>query len=225
MISIVLMEPEKPGNIGAVARAMHNFGYSRLVLVNPKCDNMSQESRNRAKHAQQILKKARIAEKGELKKFEYLIGTTARLGTDYNIPRSPLTPRQLVKVLPKRGNIALLFGNEGTGLSNKQIRECDFIVHIPTGTKNPTLNLSHAVTIILYELKIASAEKKLAFKPAPAHEKEILLKEIGNVLDRMEFKTKEKKETQRTVWKRLIGKGFLTRRELFALFGFFKKMK
>ena len=96
MISVVLIEPENQGNIGAVARAMKNFGFSDLILINPKC-RIGKEAKNRAKHSQEILNKIKIKNKDYLKNFDYLIGTTARLGTDYNIPRSPLYPDELQK--------------------------------------------------------------------------------------------------------------------------------
>ena len=70
MITIILMEPEKSGNVGAVARAMTNFGFEKLVIINPKCKPLDDEAMRRAKHAQQILKKAKIAKKDILKKFD-----------------------------------------------------------------------------------------------------------------------------------------------------------
>lgn len=227
MIYIVLLEPEKEGNIGAVARAIANFGFKKLVLVNPKCDHLSQTAVRRAKHGKNILKRAEVHDKLRLKTFDYLIGTTAKLGTDYNLARSPITPRQLASSLPKKGEIALLFGREGIGLTNKEIASCDFVVHIPATTKYPTLNLSHAVTIILYELTQAAAQEAIAnkFVPAGRKEKELLLKRVDAILDKMKFATASKKETQRLVWKRLLNKSFLTRREAFALFGFFRKVK
>ena len=227
MISIVLMEPKVSGNVGAIARVMKNFGFSNLVLVNPKCNHLSQEARNRAKHANDILEKAKVRKK--LGKFDYLIATTAILGTDYNIPRSPITPEQLSEKLSKvseRLNVGILIGREGPGLYNEEILKCDFIVTIPTSKNYPTLNISHAVGILLYEL-----HKKLGKKKVNDHiifasekEKEIILKKINNILNKLEFATKEKKETQRRIWKRIIGKSFLTKREAFALLGFLRKL-
>ena len=70
MISVVLIEPGKSGNVGAIARAMKNFCFNELVLVNPKCNHLSQTSRNRAKHANDVLKKAKIRKLQYLKKFD-----------------------------------------------------------------------------------------------------------------------------------------------------------
>jgi tRNA/rRNA methyltransferase len=220
MISVVLVEPENGGNVGAVARVMKNFGFLKLVLVSPKCDHLAEESRNRAKHAQSVLKKARVRK--SLKGFDSVIATTGKLGTDYNIPRSPVTPSQLADVMP-RGNIALVFGREGTGLTNEEIAQCDFVLHIPTA-RYKTLNLSHAVAIVLYELSVIKSDLAHRYPVATEKEKKLLLKEVDKVIGRTKFATREKKETQRTVWKRVLGKSFLTKREAYALFGFFRKL-
>ena len=125
MISIILIEPEKSGNVGAVARAMKNFGLSNLVLINPKCKPKSKEARNRAKHAQEVLMNAKIKGFGFLKKLDYLVATTAQLGTDYNIPRSAITADTLAEKLNEIDSdgleIGILIGRESIGLTNKEI--------------------------------------------------------------------------------------------------------
>ncbi len=227
MITIVLLEPQNAGNIGAVCRAMKNFGFSKLVLVEPKCRHLSLEARKRAKHAVDILKKANVEKKSALKKFDYIVGTTGILGTDYNIPRSPIRPEQLAELLQiAKGEIAVLFGRESSGLSNEEILMCDFIVTIPTSKKYPVMNLSHAVAIVLYEIFRKSPSKKLDshINPATKKEKEVLMDYLEKILDKIEFQTEEKKDTQRKIWKRVIGKSFMTKREAFALIGFLKKV-
>jgi len=228
MISIILMEPKLSANVGAIARVMKNFGFNDLVLINPKCNHLSQTARNRAKHANDVLQKAKVKKKGFLKQFDYIIATTAVLGTDYNIPRSPITPKQLAEKINSidKLKIGILIGREGPGLTNKEILESDFIVTIPASPEYKTMNISHAVGIILYELfmksKKAKTHEHIIF--ASKKEKEIILKNLNKILNRLDFKTKEKKETQKKVWKRLLGKSFLTKREAFALIGFLKKL-
>ncbi|MBS3143202.1 TrmJ/YjtD family RNA methyltransferase [Candidatus Woesearchaeota archaeon] len=226
MVTIILHGIEHPGNLGAVCRSMKNFGFKDIVLVNPVCKPSDQEARNRAKHAQDILKKAKLMSAGALKEYDCVIGTTALVGTDYNIPRSPLTPEHLASMrLPKK--TAIMFGPESSGLTNAQLRECDFVVTIPSTKKYPTLNLSQAVTIILYELSKGSRTRKVHehIQFASAVDKTVLLKMIFKRLDAMEFATPEKKQTQKIVWKKMIGKSMLTKREAFALFGFFRKLR
>jgi len=227
MISVVLVEPETPGNIGAIARSMKNFGLKDLVIINPKCNHLDDESLFRATHAKEILKKAKVKKHDYLSRFDYCIGTTAIIGSDYNIPRSPLTPELLAeKISEKKSKFALIFGREGTGLTNKEILKCDFIVTIPASKKYPTLNLSHASAIIFYELfKKNKLKSNSHIITASKKEKDVLDHYISKQLDKMEFSTKEKRDTQKRVWKRIIGKSLMTKRELFAVIGFFKKLR
>src|SRR3989338_6462031 len=100
-ICIVAQEFETPGNCGALARVAKNFDCLNLVFLNPKCDFLSKESVDRATHAVDLLKKAKVMKSlGEVKsKFDYVIGTTSVVSTVYNIPRSPLSPKQLAEVI------------------------------------------------------------------------------------------------------------------------------
>lgn len=219
MLNVILVKPENSGNIGAVSRVMANFNLKNLILVNPKCNHLSQEARNRAKHSQLILKKAKVVKK--IPKMDYLVATTAIRGTAYN-PRSPLTPTQLSSIIPKNKKIGLLIGPESSGLSNKEILSADFVVTIPTSKKYSTLNVSHACAVLFYEL---FNKEKTINELASLKDKEVLLDNINKTLDKMKFSTSDKKNTQKIVWKRIIGKSFLTKREAFTLIGFFKKVK
>jgi len=226
-ITIVLVEISNPGNLGAIARAMANFNISKLVLVNPKCSHEDIDALVRSKKAFEILKKAKVVNNLEKIKADYLIATTAQLGTDYNIPRSPLSPELLgKKIRSSNKNFAIVFGREGDGLTNKEILKCDFSVTIPSSPKYPTLNISHAASIIFYEIFKQSKGKKIGehITYASKKEKDVLLMTINLVLNKIKFTTKDKKETQKIVWKRLVGKTILTKREAFALIGFFKKL-
>jgi TrmH family RNA methyltransferase len=231
MISVILVEPEWASNVGAVTRVMANFDFKELVLINPKCNTDDLDAVKRAKHGVSILKKAKITDFSHLKRFDYLIATTAKLGSDYNIPRLPITPEELSIRLSKldlrRKNVGIVFGREGEGLHNSEIKKCDFIVSIPSSTKYATLNLSHSVGIVLYELSKRLSSDKIGEKIqlVSKKEKDNLMKLINSVINSVEFSTKEKKETQKLVWKRLISKSFLSKREAFALFGFFRKIK
>ncbi len=224
MINIILVEPETPGNIGAVARAIKNFGFENLYLINPKCNHLSKESIDRASHAKDILLNAKTISFNELQKFDYKIATTSELGTDYNIPRSPIKPSELKKIIKPKTNIALVFGRESSGLNNKEIQQMDFIMTIPTSKKYPSMNLSHAVAITLYELH---QKENITSHITPATEKELkqIQKMFNQILDKTEFKTKEKKETQKKVWKRIFSKSFMTKRESFAVMGLLKKLQ
>jgi tRNA/rRNA methyltransferase len=230
MISIVLVGIETAGNVGSIARVMKNFGLSELVLVDPKCKHDSKEAWDRASHARDVLKKAVVADFSYLKRYDYLIGTTAKLGTDYNIPRIPMTPAELALKLgevDKKAKIAILFGRESFGLLNEELQKCDFTVTIPTSKIYPTMNVSHAVAVVLYELFKGELEAnvKERYTPISGKEKEVALQKVDNILNKMHFATPEKRETQKRLWKRMIGKAMLTKREAFALLGFLRKLE
>lgn len=217
MISVILIEPQFEGNIGAIARSMKNFGFSNLILVNPKCE-LSYETRCRAKHANDIIDKVKILKR--FPKMDYLIATTCRTGNDYNIPRNPITPKELKKIIPSKGKIGIVFGRESSGLSNEEIAKCDFLVKIPTNTEYASMNLSHAVDIILYELSGLNNN----ITPISESEKKQLLKLLNKALKKMDFVSDDKRDTQKLVWKKMISKSFLSKREAYALMGFFKKI-
>lgn len=227
-LTVVMVEPETPGNIGAVARVMANFGMEKLVLVKPQC-KINEDARRRAKHAQSILKNASVRDWKWLKRFDYVVGTAGKESTDYNLPRTPLTPAQLAdRVLRlKKTKIALLIGREGNGLYNEELQQCDFAVTIPTSVRYPSMNVSHALTVILYELFRQSSKDKItdAYTPIDAADKTRLVKLAHEALERMDFLTETKLATQKMVWQRLIGKTFLTKREAYALMGFFRKIR
>ncbi|MBI2176251.1 RNA methyltransferase [Candidatus Woesearchaeota archaeon] len=236
MLCVLLVEPETPGNIGSVARVMKNFGVRQLLLVNPRCNHLDGEAYGRAMHARDILKSAVVVKSfSHLKEFDYVVATTAALGSDYNVLRSPITPGQLAQQLQshisssvnnKKNKIALVFGREGTGLTSREIGSCDLVVTIPASRKYRALNLSHAVAIVLYELFKPSKSVKLAshIPLASRHEKKLAESMVNEIISGMDFAINSKKETQALVWRRLISKSFLTKREMYALLGFLRKI-
>jgi TrmH family RNA methyltransferase len=237
-LTVILIEPENAGNTGAICRAMKNFDFNKLILVGPKFDTDSQDLRNRAKWANDLVDDIKIIKKYDKntiknlhKKFDYLIATTAKIGRDYNIPRSPITPTQLAERLAevnkKNINIGIVMGREGSGLSNEEIGQMDFSVTIPTSKKYGTMNLSHATTIILYEIfKKVSEENIIShITPISEQEKKQLMRLLDETLDKMHFLNEKKKETQRIVWKKMVSRSFLSKREAYALMGFFRKIK
>jgi len=237
-ISVILIEPENPGNTGAICRAMKNFDFRNLVLVGPKFDTDSEELKNRAKWANDIVERMEIIPKYDVKalkkirkRYDYLIATTAKLGRDYNILRSPITPVQLAErlsglKLKKDANIAIVMGRESSGLTNEELDSMDFAVTIPTSKKYGTMNISHATTIILYEIFKKINEENIVshINPITEPEKRQLMKLLDESMDTMGFLNEDKKDTQRIVWKKMVNKSFLSKREAYALMGFFKKI-
>lgn len=225
MISIILLEPEHASNVGAVARVMANFGFTTLFLINPRCNHLDIEAIFRAKReALTILKKAKIISFDQIKQFDYVIGTSAVLGTDYNIPRVPVFPEQLPEYLIGRKKVALLFGREGIGMRTEEIQACDILMHIPTKKLYKAMNLSHAVAIVLYELAKQQEKKEIAkaYPLITRKERAILLTLITDSLKNSSISIR-RQQTQLKVWKSVINKATITKREFSALCGYFRK--
>jgi tRNA C32,U32 (ribose-2'-O)-methylase TrmJ len=102
----------------------------------------------------------------------------------------------------------------------------DFTVTIPTSKKYGTMNLSHATTIILYEIFKKISEENIVshITPISEPERKQLMKLLDESMDKMQFLNEDKKDTQRIVWKKMISKSFLSKREAYALMGFLKKI-
>jgi len=162
-IRVVLVRPQVAGNIGAVARLLENFNTGPLYLVAPQADPHSRESLQRSTHGEHRLQSAHIVSTLEqaLDGVAYTIGTSQRSGPVHQ-PRT-LVPRDWASQLRayiQLGEVALLFGTEDTGLSREDLLACDAVVQIPAAPNYPTLNLSHAVAICLYEAFLVLAELK-----------------------------------------------------------------
>ncbi len=156
-ISIVLVRPQYAGNIGSVCRAMKNMGLSRLVLVAPEQDPLSLEGRKMATSARDILERAEVFPSLEaaLEGFRWIAGTSARQGTN----RGPfISPREISGEIIDHARsipVAILFGPEDRGLTNEELAPCEALISIPTHGLS-SLNLSHAVMILAYELFLSS---------------------------------------------------------------------
>lgn len=170
-IDIVLVEPQSPGNVGSVSRAMKNTGFRNLVLINP-CGIHNNEAYSMACKADDVLLGARIVSTLEeyVKGTDVIVGTTRRMGRI----RYPLLTIQeaAVKVLElSKGNkVSILFGREDRGLVNEEVPLCDILIQIPTHEDCPSINLSHAVFLTCYYLYAASELKGPALEVAPREE-------------------------------------------------------
>jgi len=199
------------------------------VLISPKCSPSHVEAKNRAKWANDILEHAQMAPLDVLDSFDLVVGTTGKVSDDYNLPRTPLTPTQLAERLSSVDDVAtvaLVFGRESDGLVNEELVKCDFTVTIPTASEYSSLNLSHAVAVLLYQLTAAQNAALLEekFPLVKAAEKQQLKRMIDETLAAIHFTTEDKRETQHVLWNRLVGKSLLTQREAMALMGFFRKV-
>lgn len=223
-IYIILVEPKNPGNIGAVARAMHNYGLKYLRLVNP-CP-LDEDARRRAMHGLHILEKAKIYTTIEsaTKELGLLIGTSGKIAkTDKDVLRVPIRPRELAQQLPKlRGKIGIMFGREDIGLLNDELALCDIFVNIPAMENASILNLSHAAIIIFYELYLNSKAKAFKTHRINAVEKQKMFEYLGILLDEIKFPAHKRKGFL-IMFRRFLGRNYATRWDNLALLGLFHR--
>ncbi|CAM3479444.1 tRNA (cytidine/uridine-2'-O-)-methyltransferase TrmJ [Halomonas casei] len=158
-IRIVLIGTSHPGNIGGVARAMHNMGLADLALVAPRCEVLTQDSISRASGADHLLHQARVHTTLEeaVADCTLAVGASARSRT---LAWPMLSPRELADRLPAEcqpegARIALVFGREDSGLTNAELQRCHAHVHIPTNADFSSLNLAAAVQVLAYECRMA----------------------------------------------------------------------
>jgi TrmH family RNA methyltransferase len=164
----VLVEPRNPLNIGAVARAMSNFGITQLRLVKPY-EVAFKEARS-AVRAHYILEQAQVFESiGEaLSDCTLVVGSTALGNRDLHLPLYRLEPAgQLLKEHMSAAPAALLFGSEKFGLSNEDMSHCHWLLRIPTRPEHGSMNLGQAVAICLYELCRDAETVGQRFDPTP----------------------------------------------------------
>lgn len=149
-VSITLVEPKGPVNVGHVARLVQNFGVERLYLVKPRVD-MSVAAIY-ASHASQVLDDAIVTTlEGVRKENELLVATTAvRASKKSNVIRRTVAPERLHDILSKSKTSALILGRDTTGLNNREIEICDLTTTIDTSPAYRALNVGHAAAIVLY---------------------------------------------------------------------------
>jgi len=224
-IAVILVEPKYAGNVGAVARIMKNFGFSKLLLINPSFSLDSDECRKFAMHAQEIIDNAELLQSFNeaLKKMDFVVGTTSiESKNDKHHLRKAILARDFAKEIYKmEGKIGIAFGREDYGLLNEEIKKCDLLVKIPTSEQYPALNLSHAVCILLYELFIQKHEP-MEIILANGKEKEKMYEFFDKLLDTINY-PEYKKENTRILFRRVMGRAMLSKWEYHTLMGVFKK--
>ena len=170
-IRIVLVEPQVPGNVGSVARAMKNMGLTRLVLVNPWFFNHPQ-AQYMAHGSEEILDNAVVVD--ELR--EAVAGSVLTVGTSqrkrHNTPFiNPAHAAVEILECSSIGFVSILFGREDKGLTNDELSCCQLLIRIPSSKAQPSLNLSQAVMVIAYEIfSTVFSSGKLSLDLAPAEE-------------------------------------------------------
>jgi TrmH family RNA methyltransferase len=150
-LRVVLCQPRNPLNIGAAARAISNFGFQHLRVVNPY-DPAFREAVSAVGGAPVLRAAELCSEVAEaVRDCTLVVGTTAIGNREVQQPITTLAGASAI-IRANRGPVALLFGSEKFGLNNDELAFCHRLVHIPTSPRTPSMNLGQAVAVCLYEL-------------------------------------------------------------------------
>jgi len=206
-----------------------NFDVQQLILVNP-C-SIDDEAYIRSVHATSILDNAIIVDTFDeaVKQVDFVVGSSA-IFTDSEKKhiRIPIVLNQFVNQIKEvNGTIGLVFGREDYGLFNEELAKCDLLVTIPTSESYSSMNLSHAVNLVLYTL--FSTNQTSDHLPHEPHridgsEKRLLLDSFSSLLDTINY-PKHKKEKTKVMFTRMMGRALPTKWEYHTLMGVFQQAR
>ena len=227
----ILVKPQIGENIGACARSLKNFGFSKLNIVSPKQAWPNNKAKATSVGAFDIIKKAKIFNNTHdaIGNYDIVISLSAR---KRDINKKHVSIFNFVKILAKhkKSNIGIMFGPEASGLSNHDLSLSNFIIQIPTSKKLTSLNLSHAVIVICYEIyKSLNLDKfkkeKMLTKLTSKSSIKNLIKYLEKILDNKNFfKPPEKKKSMILNINNIFGRLQLSDKELRILFSIFSSL-
>ncbi|HKK99379.1 MAG TPA: RNA methyltransferase [Desulfotignum sp.] len=228
---IVLKEPQGPLNIGSVCRVMMNFGVSRLRLVNPCKEFRSLEARKMALGTVEILENAAIFPdlQAALSDIHLTFGTTRRFGKYRKHFLTPATAARQISASGPDVSCALLLGREDTGLETRDLDLCQRFVTIPTHYAYPSMNLSHALAVLLYEVFLKSGTNDAFHDPKPKQpasgkEMESLYAHMRKTLLDIDFLDPQNPDHLLRTFRRLFGDAGLTPRDVRILQGLMSRI-
>mgnify|MGYP006159290943 FL=1 len=187
----ILVKPQIGENIGASARALKNFSFSKLNIVSPKQNWPNQKAKATSVGAYDVIKKAKIFDNTlkAVSEFDIVISLSAR---KRDINKKHISIEQFKKIIlsKKSTSYGLMFGPEASGLSNEDLSYSNYILQIPTSKKFKSLNLSHSLTIICYEIfKIYKFHK---FEKNPKNIKMSSKKKVGILVNHLKHLLQKK---------------------------------
>jgi len=244
-IYFVLVEPKEPGNIGASARAIKNMGFRNLCLVNPPPE-MTDEGRWFARNSHDVLDSAMIfsSVSDAVKDRTLIVGTTRIPGKRRGVLLPAGEGALKLCTMAANNTIAILFGREARGLLRRETDECGYMLTIPSSTAQPSLNLSHAVLIIAYELFLADpgrsdtakterpfiiqSDSGVAPPLQPQGESAGLYEKIAEALELLDYIPQGDKNMKNKIMvdlRHFIGRAGLTKAELRMLHGICRQVE
>lgn len=223
VIAVAMVEPQYPVNVGHVARLMKNFGLKKLYFVKPRFDRA--EAVKYSTHGRDVLAAARTATLEQLrKKFDVLIGTTAIPATSrLNVVRESISAEQAARIIHDGSgkDFCILLGRESSGLSNSELAMCDLVAVIDTKTRYRTMNIAHALAVLLYEVsknkpELAAKKSKKSAGPTSQQDIDLLLQYVNKVADAGNYDL-HKKPLLEAALKKLLAKGAPTAKDVMLI--------
>jgi len=195
----ILVKPQLGENIGACARAMKNFGFTKLHIVEPKINFPNHKAKATSVGAFDIINKAKVFNKIEnaINSFNIIISLSARRR---DINKKHISIQEFYNIVKKNNlKVGLMFGPEASGLSNKDLSFSNYILQIPTSPNFKSLNLSHSLTLICYEIFKTLNENKikkknLNLKISSKAKISSIVTHLINLLDKKNFFTPNEKK-------------------------------
>jgi len=227
----ILVNPQLGENIGSCARALKNFGFSDLNIVKPRDGWPNTKARMTSVGAYDLIKSAKLFDTVDqaVKKFDIVLATSARRR---DIQKKHISLSNFSNFLNKydKANIGIMFGPEASGLSNHDLSLANFIIQVPTANKLTSLNLSHAVIVVCYEIFKSThlkKEKKVKILNKLASKKSIqnMIIFLEKLLDQKKFfKPPEKKKSMILNINNIFGRLELSDKEMRILFSIFSAL-
>ncbi|MBD3225072.1 MAG: TrmJ/YjtD family RNA methyltransferase [Caldithrix sp.] len=216
-LHFILVEPESPGNIGAVARALKTTGFKHLVLIKP-CDLETEELKRMAHRSMDIVNNAVIYEdyKTAFSSYRLLVATSMRK-RHFRFPiHSPDEISEKLIPVAMDHPVAIVFGRERTGLTNEEILQCHLHSTITTATQNPALNLAQSVMLYSHNLfmNANTIDTNYKYKLATQNELEILYEHVVEAMNLVQFKPRDGMDNFITRFRRLIGRANAEHRDV-----------
>ena len=230
-LGFLLVNPQLPENIGFCARAIKNFGFKKLDIINPKEKWPNKKAFVTSVGASEILKKTKIYSSLKIasSKYDVIYASSAR---KRDINKKHLSFKEFIESIKKNQNkkIGILFGPEASGLSNEDIGYSNYIFKIPVDKNFESLNLSHSLIIVCFE--IFKLLKPSFFKKSKPLSDIASKKKLNVFLDFLEkrldtkgfFVPKEKKKTMLINLRNIFGRIELSNKELRILSSVFSKL-
>ncbi len=224
---VILVEPEKEGNVGSVARSMINFGLKDLRLVSPKTA-IGDEAYRYATRGRKILENAQVFKTlpDALRDIDHVVGTTAIVGrSTRNLLRITIDPAQLASRLAgTSGSVALLFGRESSGLTNSELQQCNLIVTVPASEDYNVLNVGTAASIVFYEIfkEVGSA---CASPLGPSRQSVERLVSIFSELAHAADLPAHRRRLADRAFRNVLAKSVISRREVSLIMGVLRRVR